>query len=268
MNCELIMKSDVLDIIFEKRNKDYGAYRLRKCYNTRLIKSIGIMISGVIVCSAFTFLPEPATGDTFIIEDIVFGQVLPSSKVEEIKPPLIKPARSKSLTTVKLTSEIVIVNNKDSVDILHNLDNRAIGSTNRLNEAGTQLAGASGVGTTDYIEPPKQEPLMVDITTPMDIAEIMPQFPGGMQALRKFLVRNLNNPRDLEKGELISVKVKFVVGYDGKLQRFEFLEGGGKAFNNEVIRVLKKMPAWTPGKSKGQNVSVFYIIPVKFIAED
>lgn len=60
MNSELIMKSDVLDIIFEKRNKGYGAYTLRKFYNSRLIKSIAIMLSAVVVFSAFTFLPESA----------------------------------------------------------------------------------------------------------------------------------------------------------------------------------------------------------------
>jgi protein TonB len=58
MNSESIMKSDVLDILFEKRNKAYGAYTLRKFYKNRLIKSIGIMVFTVIVFSAFTFLPE------------------------------------------------------------------------------------------------------------------------------------------------------------------------------------------------------------------
>jgi len=96
----------------------------------------------------------------------------------------------------------------------------------------------------------------------------MPSYPGGTAALRRFLERNLGNPRDLESGELISVKVKVVVGYDGKLKNFELVQDGGTEFNNEVIRVLKKMPAWVPGKSKGQNVSVYYTIPVKFVGED
>jgi len=67
---------------------------------------------------------------------------------------------------------------------------------------------------------------------------------------------------------LIAVKIKVVVGYDGKLKIFELVQDGGIEFNNEVIRVLKKMPAWLPGKSRGQNVSVYYTIPVKFIGED
>ena len=270
MNSELIMKSDVLDILFEKRNKEYGAYRLRKYYNNRLIKSIGIMIGAVVLFSAFTFLPEAPSGYEYKVTDPVFGKLLPPAKVREIKPKLIKPVNAKPVATIKLSGDIVIVDHKDSADVLHNLDDRAIGSTTNItmNEGGPQLVGNSVTGTDVFIETPKPEAPPLEITTPMDFAEIMPEFPGGVPALRKFLVTNLSKPRELESGELVSVKVKFVVGYDGKLQRFEVLEDGGSEFNNEVMRVLKKMPAWTPGKSKGQNVSVHYVIPVKFIAED
>jgi hypothetical protein len=58
------------------------------------------------------------------------------------------------------------------------------------------------------------------------------------------------------------------VGYDGKLKKFEVQQDGGKVFNEEVIRVLKKMPDWIPGKTKGENVSVYYAIPVKFLATE
>lgn len=96
----------------------------------------------------------------------------------------------------------------------------------------------------------------------------MPSYPGGMNALRKFLVRNLENPKDMKEGEVANVKLKFMVGYNGELQSFETLQDGGNEFNREVMRVLKKMPNWAPGKSKGQNVSVFYTIPIKFISAD
>ena len=96
----------------------------------------------------------------------------------------------------------------------------------------------------------------------------MPSYPGGMNALRKFLERNLENPRDMEEGEVANVKVKFVVGSNGELQSFVTVQDGGDEFNREVMRVLKKMPNWVPGKSKGQNVSVFYTIPIKFISAD
>ncbi|MBK8611726.1 MAG: energy transducer TonB [Chitinophagaceae bacterium] len=76
---------------------------------------------------------------------------------------------------------------------------------------------------------------------------------------------NLQNPYDWENGETVSVQIKFVVGYDGKLQRFETQLDGGALYNKEVIRVLKKMPDWTPGVAGGEKVSVYYTIPVKFV---
>ena len=64
MNKELIMTSDVLDILFENRNKSYGAYELRKFYANRLLKALGMMIGSVMVLSAFTFLPKKAAVET------------------------------------------------------------------------------------------------------------------------------------------------------------------------------------------------------------
>jgi len=87
-----------------------------------------------------------------------------------------------------------------------------------------------------------------------------------MDALRRFLQRNLTNPKEMEEGEEVNVKIKFVVGYDGRLQSFITVQDGGEEFNKEVIRVLKKMPMWEPGKSNGQNVAVYYTIPVKFVS--
>ena len=113
-----------------------------------------------------------------------------------------------------------------------------------------------------------KEPPAPDPAIPIDNPEIEPSFPGGINTLRTFLQRNLVNPRDLEEGEQVSVQVRFVVGYDGKLQHFETLKDGGPEFNGEVIRVLKKMPQWIAGKSNGKNVSVYYTIPVKFVPND
>ena len=108
----------------------------------------------------------------------------------------------------------------------------------------------------------------VDKITPNNFAEVMPEYPGGMSALKKFLEKYLKNPEDLQEGENVKVKIRFIVGYDGNLKGFETVQDGGTAFNNEVVRVLKKMPQWIPGKTRGENVSVYYTIPVNFIATD
>lgn len=226
-------------------------------------------MSAVIVFSAFTFLPETKKPGSFMVTEQKFGRILTAPKVPEVKPKEIKPAKIIPLSIQKFLNKIIIVNNKDSVDILNDLKDLAIGSkTNILiKNTGDQLVVAPSIGISGVSETVKPAEPAVDITKPMESPEVMPEYPGGMEALRKFLMKNLSNPRDLEEGELISVKIKFVVGYDGKLKGFKLIQDGGSEFNNEVIRVLKKMPAWIPGKSKGRNVSVYYTIPVRFIAE-
>ena len=72
----------------------------------------------------------------------------------------------------------------------------------------------------------------------------------------------------MEDGELVKVVVQVTVGYDGKFKSFDVTQDGGEEFNKEVIRVLKKMPAWIPGKSNGRDVATYMQIPIKFVPAD
>ena len=103
---------------------------------------------------------------------------------------------------------------------------------------------------------------------PYENPDIQASFPGGENALIRFLEKNLQVPANLEAQETRQVKVKFVVDFNGDLQSFIVVKDGGEPCNTEVIRVLKKMPKWNPGKKGGQNVPVFYTIPVKFTADE
>jgi len=270
MKTELILKSDVLDILFENRNKAYGAYTLRKFYDNRLMKSIGGMIAIVITLSAFTLIPKKKitmdkiiAGNTFVIADVK-SKIKEIEKPKDVPVPLQKaPSQAYNIPT--------IVTKVETVKPLENItDSTAISNITEAGDPGATLPGVvqpipGGGGTGDAPEVAKPS---VDNTKVLDFAEVMPSYPGGMDALKRFLQRNLTNPRDLEENEIVSVKMKFVVGYDGKLKGFETIQDGGEEFNKEVLRVLKKMPAWVPGKSNGQNVSVYYTIPVKFVTGD
>ena len=94
----------------------------------------------------------------------------------------------------------------------------------------------------------------------------MPQYPGGVHALLSFLKKNIHSPY-IEEGEDISVKIEFVVNYDGTLENFRVIQSGGDIFDTEVLRVFKKMPLWIPGKSKEKNIAFHYVVPVKFTSE-
>jgi periplasmic protein TonB len=272
MNGEQIMKSEVIDIIFENKNKAYGAYHLRKYYDRRLNKALLIMLAMVLVLSAFTFLPEKVTVTTTNEYGTVMLNLKEPDKKKEEKPQEKPKPKTQNVSQAKLLSNIIITKT-GPVDTVKTINpGLAIGSTNikvlnpgngdTLTVGGTP--GPGGGGGEGPVKPKVPEAPPFNPEIPVDNADVQPEFPGGMNKLRTFLQNNLTNPKDMEEGEMVSVKIKFVVGYDGKLKSFETIEDGGSEFNREVVRVLKKMPEWIPGKSNGRNVSVYYTIPVKF----
>jgi protein TonB len=275
MNSNTILKADILDIVFEKRNKLYGAYSLRKFYPNRLKLALGLMFLVAAAFSAFTFIPKKANrivGSIYEIPPPELHKVKEDVKEPEKKPE-VKQADAKSKTEVnqkRFASNIVIVPKNAKADSLAIILPEDVISTKTI------VTTTPGI---PYVEPVKPQPgsggpektePKIDKTLPMDgdAVDVMPVYPGGMEALRKFLEKNLQTPTEMENGETVSVRVKFVVDYAGKLKSFVTVLDGGEAYNKEVVRVLKKMPDWIPGKTRGENVSVYYIIPVKFTNMD
>ena len=276
MNSNLILKSDILDILFEKRNKAYGAYVLRKLYPARLRSSLGMMLIVAALFAAVSLLPAERTavnGKIFVYEDpnpTKLDQPKPDipKKPESPKPPDAPKTPAVAANTAMLIDKFTIVSDNVRTDSIRTIDdNTNIGNVNNVDPGQgpgvvqPAVVNPAGTGT---------EPVKVDRTMPIGLgeADVPPSFPGGTEALLNFLRKHLNNPEPMTEGESVSVKVTFVVGYEGKLQGFKITQDGGEVFNKEVIRVLKKMPDWIPGKAKGENVSVYYSIPVKFTGAD
>jgi protein TonB len=117
----------------------------------------------------------------------------------------------------------------------------------------------TGNGTTNHSGP--SQPAFV-------IEEKDPQFPGGPDALKQFLARNLQTPGDLENGEKKVVRIKFKVDKDGFVNTFEIVTSGGNELDMEVVRVCKKMPRWVPAIQNGMNVPINYVLPVTFIGAE
>ena len=269
MNRELIMQTETLDLIFENRNKLYGAYDLRKFYKQRMFRSLELMLGGVLALSAFTFLPGKKVTNYSTV-DYIIPPVSKMPKKEEKSHKQIRENKHPAAAQKKVAGSTTITNKKTDTlvviqmtDVISNknttgpvdLDPGLSSIPNTVN--GSNLA-------TSVILPVinKNQPMELDKT------DIPPSFPGGLEAFYRFMRKNLNNPKEMESGEEVTVQVKFVVGKQGKLESFQIIKDGGNDFNNEVLRVMKKMPQWIPGKYKGENVSVYYIIPVRFVPTD
>ena len=273
MNQDTILRSNLLDIIFENRNKAYGAYSLRKKYNSRLLLALFFMIMVSVLFSLLILFTKNSIKifaqplpDIFIPDKTVtefhprsnsgnksVAKILPAKKIPVIeRPPQIVASINinKLPATPREIQQSLIGTVVSAINVQSNGDGSGDGSLN--GNAGTLTpAKSTKPNTSDALEE----------------AEIMPQYPGGIKALLAFLKKNINSPADVEEGEDVSVKIKFVVNYRGSVESFNIVQSGGDAFDKEVIRVLKKMPLWIPGKSNGENVSVYYVVPVKFTNE-
>lgn len=267
------MKAGILDIIFENRNKAYGAYELRILYPKRLRLALGIVF---LFATAFLVLTLWHKKDNDFSK---FVYSIPDPKFRKIEIEPMEPFKKPELNKPVVKVQVPVNQKKFNPDILFAEDNvrtdkvntifpeDLIGTKNRHNAiSGPALISPDktvfGSGIPEIVVPKIGQSVPLEITQ----ADIPPTYPGGVDALHKFLERNLRSPKEMEKDESVSVRIRFVVDYNGKLQHFITVLDGGDEYNKEVVRVLKKMPDWIPGKANGQNVSVYFTIPVKFVS--
>ena len=238
------------EIIFENRNKIYGAYNLRKQYKSATsISILGAVIFSAILMIALTFTIEEGTASTgptnviLIMEDPIISDLLP--------PPEVKPPSD--LTNLIKNLEPIVTDDTTLVSDYIPTTDELISSINDGNV----------VDTVEYIEP--TDPVLPPDNTPRTIVEEMPEFPGGNSELLKFIGENLRYPADAQENNVQGrVTLKFVVNPNGSVDRIEVLRGVDPSLDNEAIRVIKSLPNFKPGKQGGVPVPVWFSIPVVF----
>lgn len=264
MTSQKILQADLLDILFEQRNKSYGAYQLRKAYPQQLTKAVLLAVSSVFLLLLF-FKPSVEEETIRTVDDVVTVTTVEALPPEE-KPELPKPpqAQNKPVKQQTFIDKITIVE-KDvqttvpPIDVLQYAaisDKTTTGETVGTMQPTVMPVVNQAANTQKIIEEKPQKEVSPDK---------QPQFPGGVQAWMAFLSRHLQAPQDLEPGEKRTVLIRFFVAEDGVVTNFKVLQSAGDVFDSEVIRVLKKMPKWTPASKSGQPVAVSFTQPVTFM---
>jgi protein TonB len=254
------------EIIFENRNKAYGAYAIRKSYDEALVKSFTIaMIVVLALIGSFRFLQKTELKATVIPPDPArtfkpFDPPAPG----RIKPPVTPPARS---TAAPKSSTIDYLHITDSTQIkkiiLDSLLHPNVPS-------GTGNAGSIGKGLTNQpgdttTFPFKGEPSPAE---PVMRAEIMPEFPGGEAKLLQYLSRNIRFTTEAsEIGKDGKMILRFVVDADGSIKNIEVLKKYGYGCEKQAIQVVSEMPKWKPGRMGGQAVPVYFTLPIIYRME-
>lgn len=263
-----ILQASLLDILFDNRNKNYGAYVLRRNYNHRLLTALAITLSAVALIIVLRIFHKKEPGQ--LIPGIENGGVIIKPVVIKPEMPIKKETSKKSVRPIEKIAQIKFQNMKivpdklaiNNLPMISDLDNKIISDKNVVGKPDDGKLKSLFVTNKSNGDDGMNQSSSAGTFIP---EERNPEFPGGKEALIRFLKNNLNTPDELQAGDRKTVLIRFKVDTDGSISSEELVQSGGSLFDREVIRVCKRMPRWKPAIQNGKNVAVSYVLPVTFI---
>lgn len=256
-----IFTEDWCDLVFEGKNKEYGAYENRKKAGRRhilaLIIAVSIFTVGVSAPVLLKYLAPPKKEknvEVTSLADIKIEKPV-ENEVKELPPP--PPLK----TTVKFTPPEVT--NEKVTDEMKSVDEL------KENKATISIADVKGSDEANAVDIADLKQAVEVKEEPLQFVEQMPEFPGGQEALQKYLNANIRYPSIAsEMGISGRVILQFVVDKSGKISNIKILRGIGGGCDEEAIRVVKTMPSWRPGRQNGKEVPVYFTLPVLFTLKE
>lgn len=270
-----IFETRWIELVFEGKNKEYGAYQLRQENPKTTVKAL--LLATTLFCLLFT-IPmilnlfgekqiadsKPIPGDILIIRDVVFPPKNEPEKADAL-PPAKKEEPKKEINKEILADPTVVDKEKTKTDIATNEEaetNPSQGSTEGTGTAPSS-GGSIGGGTDDDNnsggdgegETPKGP--YVEATL-----DVRPAFPGGIDNFYKYVSKNFKTP-EMDTEKAVKVYVSFVIEKDGSMTDIRVPRNPGYGLDKEAIRVLKSLKTkWSPGMIKGKPVRTAYSLPI------
>ncbi|HSN47367.1 MAG TPA: energy transducer TonB [Flavobacterium sp.] len=252
-----LLKNQWLEIVFEGRNKSYGAYDLRKSVTKNTVRAfiVGTILFGFLVSipTIMRMIPD-ATEETTIDTKITTVKLPPKEKPKENLPP--PPPPPPKVDQVKFVKPVVAKADEvvEEIVVVKELKDKNIGKETIKGDPDAELTiEPVGTGVAAVVE----EDNTVYNTAGI---EVKPDFPGGMDKFLAFVGKNYQPPE--EEGLKGKVYVTFVVEKDGSLTDIKVLRDIGYGTGKEAIRVLNKSPRWTPGEQNGKKVRCTFSLPI------
>jgi protein TonB len=268
------------DLIFEGRNKEYGAYKLRTQTGKRNLKAIITIAILAALCIVLFYIKagydayqaahaknENVTELSALNQPKKKAEAKVQRKVQvEEKKEVVKEVKSSIKFTAPVIKKDAEVKPEDEMKTQDQImqTNTAIGALDVKgnSDQGEILKVTQRVET----EPVKAEAPKPEVENKVfDVVEQMPSFPGGQGALMQYLANNIKYPVVAqENGVQGRVVVSFVVERDGSITDVQVVRSVDPSLDREAQRVVRSMPRWIPGKQNGQAVRVKYNVPVSF----
>lgn len=275
MEINKILNADVLDIIFEGRNKEYGAYELRKTYNKRLVFSMIAMVA-LVALLFIGYLVSSSMEDNDVKKEIVVQDV----QLEDIKeqekneppppPPPPKPPDPPKIEVTKFTPPKIVkdeeVKEDEKPPEVEKLEETKIGT---INQEGVKDLGIVAPPVEDagkgVVEAPKK--VEEDWDKTFTKVEIESEYPGGAAAWTRYLLKTLRYPQEAQDNEVQgTVVVQFIVDKAGMVSSVEAISGP-QELRDEAVRVIKRSGKWTPAVQNGRQVKSYKKQPIVFRLE-
>ena len=275
MEANKILNADFLDILFEGRNKSYGAYDLRKTYNSRMVKaliSIGALLLVLLLGSVLANKMNNKAKDDLNVIDTQMAEV---KKDEPLPPPPPPPPPTPppppEIKQIQFTPPKIV---KDELvkkdEIIKELEPDAVISTKTVESDNTKQIVQAPVEDkgTQVVEVPVKA---VDEDKVFTKVEIEAEYPGGQGAWGNYLRKNLSGDVATQNGATAgtyTVIVKFIVSKDGTISDVTPETSVGYGMEQEAVRVIKKGPKWTPAQQNGRIVNAYRRQPITFLVAD
>lgn len=269
------------DLVFEGKNKDFGAYVIRtdspKRHNKAVLWTIiGSIIFGLLAfgfVKANQYLEERRLAEQGEQEEVLIDMSQdaeePEPENERVEQPKPEVLPEEVLKSVKVTELQIVEDDKvkkeDEIKTQDELKETETAFGQKDNEKGTEDRNVTRTLKEEVVVEKKVEAPKEVKEEVFRSVEQMPQFPGGEAALMKYLQSHINYPPMAAENNVQGrVVVQFVVDKTGKVGEVKVVRSVDKDLDKEAVRVCKSLPKFTPGRQNGQAVSVWYTLPVTF----
>jgi protein TonB len=267
---KIIYQKEILNLVFLTRTKEYGAYLLRSSYEKHAVSAMLLSVMIFAAASGLTtLLNKAAPLNAIIMGGTKKTPVTLDNLPIDPKPTIALPKVSSLVSAVSTLKYLIPKITKDIY-----AENEYMPTAEELSHtaAGTRTVkgnlSADDLGDIVLDEPAiskvvkEAEPATPDI---YNYVELMPEFPGGADALLSYLAQNIRYP-DMAKRAGIEGRIiaGFIVSKTGAITNISIIKGIGGGCDEEAMRVLKNMPAWKPGKQNGIAVNVRMSVPISF----
>ena len=269
------------DLVFEGKNKDFGAYVIRTDSPKRHTRAVIYTVLGALLVGLLAFglikvneyIEQKRIADMAEQEEVLIDMSQeaeePEEQQERLEQPKPEVLPEEVLKSVKVTELQIVEDDKvkkeDEIKTQDELKETETAFGQKDNEKGTEDRNVTRTLKEEVVVEKKEEKPKEVKEEVFRSVEQMPQFPGGEAALMKYLQSHINYPpMAAENNVQGKVVVQFVVDKTGKVGEVKVVRSVDKDLDREAVRVCKSLPKFTPGRQNGQAVSVWYTLPVTF----